>query len=75
MPYVTVDVDVDLDDFSTDDLVTELESRGKPAAHSELSDADQSLDAIFYAFYFGKEETALDLMRKYVQDITGRTLP
>lgn len=28
MPYVTVDVDVDLDEFSDDELVEELESRG-----------------------------------------------
>jgi hypothetical protein len=28
MPYVTVDVDVDLTDFDTDELVQELSSRG-----------------------------------------------
>lgn len=28
MPYVTVDVDVDLDEFSDDELVEEMESRG-----------------------------------------------
>lgn len=28
MPYVTVNVDVDLDEFDTDELVEELERRG-----------------------------------------------
>lgn len=28
MPYVSVDVDVDLHDFDTDDLIRELEDRG-----------------------------------------------
>ena len=28
MPYVTVDVEVELDEFDTDDLIRELESRG-----------------------------------------------
>lgn len=28
MPYVTVDVDVDLDGFDTDELIEELERRG-----------------------------------------------
>ena len=28
MPYVTVDVEVDLDEFDTDELISELESRG-----------------------------------------------
>jgi len=28
MPYVSVDVDVDLDDFATDELIEELERRG-----------------------------------------------
>jgi hypothetical protein len=28
MPYVSVDVDVDLSDFDTDDLIQELDDRG-----------------------------------------------
>jgi hypothetical protein len=28
MPYISVDVDVDLDSFDTDDLIRELEHRG-----------------------------------------------
>jgi len=28
MPYVSVDVDVDLNDFDTDDLIRELDDRG-----------------------------------------------
>ena len=42
MAYVTVDVDVDLDDFDTDELIEELESRG----HYTSSDPIPEMDAL-----------------------------
>ena len=35
MAYVTVDVDVDLDDFGDDELIWELESRGYTVVEEE----------------------------------------
>lgn len=52
----------------------ELRKRDVPFA-AETDDATADLDKIFYAFYYGKETDAVQLMRKYVQDVTGRTLP
>ena len=41
MPYVTVDVDIDLDEFDDDEIVEELEARGynvqkEPLENNEL---------------------------------------
>lgn len=76
MPYVNVWVDNDdvLEDISDEDLVEELQRRNVPAM-AETDEAKEDLSRIFYAFYFGKESDAVSLMRKYVQDVTGKTLP
>ena len=76
MPYVNVwvdDTDV-LEDASDDALIKELERRNLPAG-ATTDEAMEDLNRIFYAFYFGKESEAVDAMRKYVQDVTGKTLP
>lgn len=76
MPYVNVwvdDTDV-LEGASDEALIKELQSRNLPAA-AETDEAQDDLNRIFYAFYFGKEAEAVDAMRKYVQDVTGKTLP
>lgn len=76
MPYVNVwvdDTDV-LEDASDDALIKELERRNLPVG-AATAEATEDLNRIFYAFYFGKESEAVDAMRKYVQDVTGKTLP
>lgn len=76
MPYVNVwvdDTDV-LEDATDDALRAELQRRNLPTS-AENDDAQEDLNRIFYAFYFGKPDQAIDVMRKYVQDVTGRTLP
>ena len=35
MPYVTVDVDIDLDEFNDDEIVAELEARGYTVLEAE----------------------------------------
>jgi hypothetical protein len=45
MPYVSVDVDVDLADFDTDDLIQELERRGD-AYNTEGVDADEARERL-----------------------------
>jgi len=40
MTYITVDVDVDLDDFDTDDLINELEGRGYSIVEDEFEDTE-----------------------------------
>lgn len=63
--YTEVEVDVDIEDFDTDDLVEELERRGELPVeesgnardivekmyylHRQGQDSDHLLDALFYA--------------------------
>jgi hypothetical protein len=76
MPYVNVWVDDTdaLEDASDEALAEELRKRNLPL-DTDTDEAKEDLIRIYYAFYFGKESEAINVMRKYVQDVTGRTLP
>lgn len=50
--YTEVEVDVDMSDFDTDDLIEELESRG---AGSEYGDGKEILEAIYEKRRIGKD--------------------
>lgn len=71
MPYVTVDVHVDLDDFDDDDLIGECQKRGL----SVESDCGDEITEMFYAFKLGRTERAVELARKVAQDHVGMILP
>ena len=49
MPYITaeVEVDVNLSDFDTDDLIEELESRGEMPSNEVSFDAKELLETIW----------------------------
>jgi hypothetical protein len=68
MPYVSVDVDVDLADFDTDDLIQELERRGD-AYNTEGVDADEArerLEKVYQLRRTGQNyEAALDQLIYY----------
>jgi hypothetical protein len=51
--YTEVEVDVDLSDFNTEDLVDELESRG--AGTSEFGDGKEILQAIYEKRRLGQD--------------------
>jgi hypothetical protein len=57
MKYVTIekyiDIDVDMEDFDTDDLVNELERRG--AGTTEYGDGKDILQAIYEKRRLGKD--------------------
>lgn len=76
MPYVNVWIDDTdaLEDISDEELANELRRRNLPE-RGDTDCAKEDIERIFYAFYFGKESEAVSLMRKYVMDVTGRTLP
>ena len=64
MPYIQVDVDVDLDDFSDDDIRDEYESRG-------LGDDDDEegmalLTKAWLADREGRKDEAYALLREYM---------
>lgn len=69
--YVHTQVEVDLSEIDTDDLVNELESRAVAASRT---DSAEDITEMFYAFHLGKPERAMELARKIAQDVTGRTL-
>jgi hypothetical protein len=57
--YTEVEVDVDLSDFDTDDLIEELESRGSGVL--DYGDGKEILQAIYENRRLGKEyQTELD---------------
>jgi hypothetical protein len=57
--YTEVEVEVDLGDFDTDDLIEELESRGHGS--SEFGDGKEILMAIYEKRRLGKDyQTELD---------------
>ena len=57
--YKEVEVDVDLGDFDTDDLIEELESRG--AGTGEFGDGKELLQVIYENRRLGKDyQTELD---------------
>lgn len=57
--YKEVEVDVDLSDFDTEDLIDELESRG--AATGEFGDGKELLQVIYENRRLGKDyQTELD---------------
>ena len=57
--YTEVEVDVDLSDFDTDDLVEELESRG--SATSDFGDGKELLRVIYEKRRIGQDyQTELD---------------
>jgi hypothetical protein len=58
--YTEVEVDVDLSDFDTDDLIEELESRGA-GVEPEFGDGKEILEAIYQKRRLSKDyQTELD---------------
>jgi hypothetical protein len=57
--YTEVEVDVDLGDFDTDDLIEELESRGSGAA--EFGDGKEILEAIYLKRRMGRTDYQSEL--------------
>jgi hypothetical protein len=67
-----VDHEPDLESFSDDDLIYELQERGMGDAPSGTH---ESIVEMFEAFYLGKTDAAIAIARRIAQDTTGRTLP
>jgi len=65
-----VDVDVDMEDIETDDLIAELQHRNVSIPEGSIEDVTE----MFYAFKLGRNERAMELAKKIAQDHTGRIL-
>jgi hypothetical protein len=66
-----VEVDVDLSDFDTDDLVDELSERGVQGLASE---DNETLTKIWLHDREGRKEEAYELMRWYVLEKLGKVV-
>ena len=70
--YKEVEVDVDLDEFDTADLVEELESRGQVVGTELYGDKTEQLIKIYHLRRQGRDfDAELD---KYLYDVLGRVL-
>jgi hypothetical protein len=65
-----IDIDVDLDEIDTDDLIEELKSRNVATPDGSPEDVTE----MFYAFKLGNTERAMELAKKIACDHTGRIL-
>jgi len=65
-----IDIDVDLEEIDTEDLIEELQSRNIGVPEGDVEDVLE----MFYAFKLGRNERAMELARKIAQDHTGRIL-
>ena len=65
-----IDVDIDLEDIDTDDLIDELRLRKVGVPEGNVDDVLE----MFYAFKLGKNERAMELAKKIACDNTGRIL-
>jgi len=69
--YTEVEVDVDLSDFDTEDLVEELRERGTQGVSF---DDTETLTKIWQHDREGRKDEAYVLMREYVLEKLGRVV-
>ena len=65
-----INVDVDLEDIDTSDLVEELERRNQPSS-SEIA---EMITEMFYAFKLGRDDHAIKLARNIAEEHVGGIL-
>ena len=68
--HTYVDVDVDLEDIDTEDLIEELQSRNVGVPDGNVEDVTE----MFYAFKLGRTDRAMELAKKIAQDHVGGIL-
>jgi hypothetical protein len=69
--YTEVEVDVDLSDFDTEDLVEELKERGSQGVSF---DETETLTKVWMHDREGRKDEAYALMREYVLEKLGRVV-
>jgi hypothetical protein len=76
MPYITVEADVSLDDFSDEDIATEFKDRGLTTDDVlfESMDEKQRLEHIYHLMRLKKSKQAYRLMYDYIRDRLGKAV-
>jgi hypothetical protein len=76
MPYKTVykevDVEVDMSDFATEDLIEELKERGELPSNTGLYDSEELVQKIWLARRTGKDYQSL--LDDLIYVVTGRVV-
>jgi hypothetical protein len=72
MTYVTVEVDVDMDHFSDEDIRDEFNDRN--LGHGDSSDDVEVLTKIWLHDREGRKDEAYALMREYVLDKLNKVI-
>lgn len=76
--YITVDVEVDVDiqEFETKDLIAELERRSIDLPYMVSGiDAKAELDEIYMQYVRGQADQATQSMKRFIELATGKTIP
>ena len=71
MAYITTEVEVDLCDFDTDDLVAELERRGRDIA---AADETEVLTKAWMADREGRKDEAYAILRECMLEKLGKVI-
>lgn len=71
MTYKTIEVEVDMCDFDTDDLVAELERRGREVSGS---DETEVLTKAWLADREGRKNEAYTILREYMLEKLGKVI-
>lgn len=67
---IDIDVDVDLSDFDSDDLIAELEERGVDSGIP--NDLTEQRQAMLRALWANDEARTIELLKTYLCDCLGR---
>lgn len=67
---IDIDVDVDLSDFDSDDLIAELEDRGVDSGIP--NDLTKQRQSMLRALWDDDEAKAIELLKTYLCDCLGR---
>ena len=69
MTTVSINVDVDLSEFSDQELIEEMQERG-----TLRSDFQDEMTEMFYAFKLGKNDRAMEIAKSIAQEHQGMIL-
>ena len=74
MPYITVEVDVDMDSFSDEDIREEYEARGLGNESTSVSEREEQLRRAHMLHHAGKKEQAYEILWQLCLDDLNKVL-
>lgn len=67
--YMSVEVEIDLSEIETEDLIAKLQSRDINPTITSIE-----IEDIYKQFAFGNESRAVELTKQYIENTIGRAL-